>query len=103
MRNVFISAALVALLAIFTFAPTAAVAQKDKAKAPGAGTIEINESEKDGKFRFVIRNADGKGLAQQLPPGGFATEKEALKAVEDLKAILTGTPKIVKHVAKKDK
>ncbi|NBO91203.1 MAG: hypothetical protein EBV06_02630 [Planctomycetia bacterium] len=53
----------------------------------GTGTIEVNESAKDGKFRLAIRNADGKYLAGSSPTG-FATEKEALAALEELKAVL---------------
>ncbi|MFQ3592294.1 MAG: hypothetical protein SNJ82_03775 [Gemmataceae bacterium] len=56
-----------------------------KAKGP---IIELNESLKDGRFRFVIRDAEGKYLAGSLV-NGYATEKDALKAIEDLKMALS--------------
>jgi hypothetical protein len=60
--------------------PTLLAQKKDK-----FGTIEVNESAKDGKFRLAIRNADGKYLVGSL---GFATEKEALKALDELKLVV---------------
>jgi uncharacterized protein YegP (UPF0339 family) len=57
----------------------------DKGKGP---IIELNESLKDGRFRFVIRDAEGKYLAGSLV-NGYATEKDALKAIEDLKLALS--------------
>ncbi len=50
-----------------------------------AGTIELIKS-KDGKFRFNIRDADGKYLGGSTV--GHATEKEAKEAVEELKKVL---------------
>ena len=107
MRKVIVCALVSAAFAVFALTPSAALAQKDKVKDKGkavAAVIEVNESEKDGKFRFVIRNGEGKAVALS-PVSGFATEKDAMKAIEDLKAILAGTPKIVKKAAKgtKDK
>jgi uncharacterized protein YegP (UPF0339 family) len=84
MRQLVVCLFLFALFAIVAVVPSNnAVAQKD-AKVP---YIEVNESSKDGKFRFVIRNADGKMLAMSGPTG-FATEKDAHKAIEDLKTAL---------------
>lgn len=60
------------------------------------GVIEINEG-KDGKFRFSVRDADGKYLGGNLT--GFATKEDAAKAVDALKAAL-GTAKI--EYGKKD-
>jgi hypothetical protein len=54
-------------------------------KKPKAGTIELIKS-KDGKFRFSVRDADGKYLGGSAV--GHATEKEAKEAVEDLKKVL---------------
>lgn len=60
-----------------------------KTTAPkGGGTIEINEG-KDGKFRFNVRDADGKLLAMS-GPSGYATKDDAAKAVDALKAALGG-------------
>jgi uncharacterized protein YegP (UPF0339 family) len=63
----------------------AVVAQGAKeAKAP---YIEVSEG-KDSKFRFTVRSGEGKLLAMSGPTG-YATEKDALKAVEDLKTAMT--------------
>lgn len=59
---------------------------KKVAPKSGTGTIEVAEG-KDGKFRFFVRNADGKLLAMS-GPGGFATDKEAAKAVEELREVI---------------
>jgi uncharacterized protein YegP (UPF0339 family) len=87
--------ALVAGMAGLAVGPALAPAQdkKDvKKEARGTksatGVIEINEG-KDGKFRFVIRDGDGKLLAMSGPTG-FATREDAGKAVETLKAVLPG-------------
>jgi hypothetical protein len=71
-------------------APEEAVAQvkKDKKGAPAAaGVIEIGEG-KDGKFRFFVRNDEGKLLAMS-GPGGFATAKEAEAAIKDLREVVS--------------
>ncbi len=73
--------------------------KKDTTKvAPPAkgGTIEVNES-KDGKFRFTVRDAEGKYLGGSAT--GYATKEDAVKAVDALKAAL-GTAKI--EYGKKD-
>ena len=59
-----------------------------------AGTIELVES-KDGKFRFSVRDADGKYLAGS--PVGHATEKEAKEAAEKLREVIV----TAKYVSKK--
>jgi uncharacterized protein YegP (UPF0339 family) len=46
----------------------------------------VNEG-KDGKFRFNVPSAEGKLLATSGPTG-YADEKTALKAIEDLKMAL---------------
>ena len=53
--------------------------------AAKAGTIEIVES-RDGKFRFNVRDADGKYLGGSTV--GHETDKEAREAVEELKRVL---------------
>jgi uncharacterized protein YegP (UPF0339 family) len=68
--------------------PHTAVAQENKdtkkAEPAGAAAIEIAEG-KDGKFRFFVRDAEGKVLAMSSP-SGFATAKDAQAAVDQLKA-----------------
>lgn len=65
------------------------------------GTIEIIES-KDGKFRFSIRDTDGKYLAGSAV--GHATEKETREVVEELKKVLaTATYVHKKTDTKKEK
>ena len=56
-----------------------------QAKKGGKGTIELIDS-KDGKFRFSVRNADGKYLGGSAV--GHATEKEAREAAEELKKVI---------------
>jgi hypothetical protein len=63
--------------------------KKDAGKAKAdtkAGVIEIAQG-KDDKFRFFVRDGDGKLLAMS-GPGGFATAKDAEAAVEQLKAVV---------------
>ncbi|MFT3879427.1 MAG: hypothetical protein QM703_07185 [Gemmatales bacterium] len=63
-------------------------------KSSKQGTIELVES-KDGKFRFSVRDGDGKYLAGS--PVGHATEKEAREAAEALKTVIA----TAKYVSKK--
>lgn len=51
----------------------------------GGGTIELVES-KDGKFRFSVRDADGKYMGGSAV--GHATEKEAKEAAEEMKKVM---------------
>jgi|GEM_PF-6981923 len=61
--------------------------KKDATKAAGkTATIEINQG-KDEKYRFVIRDAEGKLLAMSGPTG-FEKREEAVKALETLKEAL---------------
>jgi uncharacterized protein YegP (UPF0339 family) len=91
MRKFLVCGLLFGALALFTgVSPNPAVAQKKEMKA---GTIEVNKG-KDGKFRYSVRNADGKFLAGST---AYATEKEALKGIEELKDVL----KTAKVTAKK--
>jgi uncharacterized protein YegP (UPF0339 family) len=83
MRQVVVCLALLALFIGIAAVPNnVASAQKD-AKAP---YIEVAEG-KDGKFRFTVRTGGSRLLATSGPTG-FATEKDALKAIEDLKTAL---------------
>jgi hypothetical protein len=54
-------------------------------KTAGKGTIELLES-KDGKFRFSVRDAEGKYVGGSAV--GHDTEREARAAVEELKKVL---------------
>src|SRR5262245_41507308 len=54
-------------------------------KKGAKGTIELIES-KDGKYRFSVRDADGKYVGGSAV--GHATEKEAREAAEELKKVL---------------
>lgn len=58
------------------------------------GSIELVES-RDGKFRFSVRNGEGKYLAGS--PVGHDTEKEAREAAEELKSVIA----TAKYVSKK--
>jgi hypothetical protein len=61
------------------------------------GTIELIES-KDSKFRFTVRDADGKYLASSTV--GHATEKEAKEAVDELKKVLANAVYVTKKADK---
>jgi len=67
---------------------------KDLPKTAVGGVIELVES-KDGKFRFTVRDADGKYVGGSSV--GHATEAETKAAVEDLRKALNGA----KYVSKK--
>ena len=79
-----LGATILALAALLIVSGTTTTFAQAK-KAGKAGTIELINS-KDGKFRFGVRDADGKYLAGS--PVGHATEKEAREAVEELKKVL---------------
>lgn len=64
------------------------------------GVIEISEG-KDGKYRFSVRDGDGKYLGGSAV--GYATKEDAAKAVDALKAgIATAKVEYVKKDDKKD-
>jgi hypothetical protein len=79
--------AMVVILAIALMASgTAGTLAQGKKTGKGAkGTIELLEG-KDGKFRFSVRDADGKYVGGSAV--GHATEKEAREAAEDLKKVI---------------
>jgi hypothetical protein len=58
---------------------------KDKKDAK-IGVIEITKG-KDDKFRFFVRDGDGKLLAMSSP-GGFESPKEAEAAIDRLKQVV---------------
>jgi hypothetical protein len=67
----------------------------------GAGTVEISEG-KDGKFRFSVRNADGKYIGGSGPVG-FASDKDARAAIDELKHVLATAKITTKKGDAKDK
>jgi len=62
-----------------------AQAPKKDAKAGTAVGNVIVAAGKDGKYRFQVRTAEDKYVCGS---GAYATEKDAVAAVEDLKKIL---------------
>jgi hypothetical protein len=70
--------------------------KKDKKEAKGV--IEIAKG-KDDKFRFFVRDGEGKLLAMS-GPGGFATPKDAEEAIDHMREIVA---KAKVHVKDKDK
>jgi hypothetical protein len=71
-------------------------------KKAGKGTIELLES-KDGKYRFTVRDAEGKYIGGSAV--GHATEKEAKEAAETLKKVIATATYVSKKAdeAKKEK
>jgi hypothetical protein len=97
-------AGMAASVAVLDSASLAQGTKKDKKDKTGrekvaGGVIEVSEG-KDSKFRFVVRDSEGKLLAMS-GPRGFATEKDAVKAIDDLKEVLR-TAKVT-HGKKKGK
>ena len=74
------------------------VKKDTKAAKATAGVIEINEG-KDGKFRFIVRDGEGKLLAMSGPTG-YEKREDAVKAVETLKAVLPGAKTVSAKKAK---
>jgi uncharacterized protein YegP (UPF0339 family) len=65
--------------------PTAPAQDKKKATVDTRpGKVVVSEG-KDGKFRFVVRDADDKYLAQS---GAFEKKEDAMKGIEALKEAL---------------
>lgn len=65
---------------------TAKKEDKGAKKDAKTGVIEITKG-KDDKYRFFVRDADGKLLAMS-GPGGFATTKDAEAAIDQLKEVV---------------
>jgi hypothetical protein len=99
MRTFIVCVLMLGALALFSV-PATVTAQKDKGKGAG-GTIEISEG-KDGKFRFTVRDAEGKFLANS-GANNFATEKEARAGVEEFKAVVAKAKVSVAKKTDKDK
>lgn len=110
MRKLFASVLMLAAVLAFREAPTQpAFAQKadkvDKGDKKGKvqeGVIEIAQG-KDDKFRFFVRDSEGKLLA--MSGRGFETVKDAQKEIDTLKDVIkTAKVSVLKKDAKdKDK
>ena len=61
-----------------------------KATAAATGSIDVYKN-KDGKYRFAIKNADGKTIAMPLPAFHTETKEECLAAIEALKQIINSS------------
>jgi hypothetical protein len=86
MKKLIVATFVTAVVLVLTQGNTSTFAQAKKSKATAkAGTIELIES-KDGKYRFSVRDADGKYVGGSAV--GHATEKEAREAAEELKSVL---------------
>ncbi len=83
-----------AIAGLYLVSGSAELAAQGKKGATKQGTIELVES-KDGKFRFSVRDGDGKYLAGS--PVGHATEKDAREAAESLRTVIA----TAKFVSKK--
>lgn len=84
MKKLF-AVAILAAVSLYMTTGTNEVLGQSKKSSPKSGTIELIQS-KDGKYRFSVRDADGKYLAGS--PVGHETEKEAREVVEELKKVL---------------
>ena len=71
--------------------------KKTKVEPTSGGNIEIHKSEKNGKYYFGIRDADGKYLGGSTTP--YATEKEIKEAIETFKKVVA-TAKVTMKDAK---
>ena len=59
--------------------------------APAAtGSVEVYKN-KDGKYRYAIKNADGKTIAMPLPAFHTETKEECLAAIDALKQIINSS------------
>jgi hypothetical protein len=68
-------------------------------KKGAKGTIELIES-KDGKFRFTVRDAEGKYVGGSAV--GYKTETDAKEAAEELKKVLATATYVSKKAETKD-
>ena len=62
-----------------------------KSDKKATGTIDISE-DKNGKFRFMVHDADGDSVA--MSTHAYKTRDEAVKAVNEMKEIVAGVTKI---------
>lgn len=100
-KSTFGALVLGALIVAGGMGPDAVVAQVKKddkttkaRKDTKAGVIEIAKG-KDDKFRFFVRDSEGKLLAMS-GPGGFATPKDAESAIDQLKEVVAKAKVVTK-------
>ena len=78
--------------------PASAQGTKDKKTTTKdghtGGHIEIHKSDKNGKYYFGVRDADGKYLGGSTTP--FATEKEARESIEIFRKVVASAKVSVK-------
>lgn len=84
----------VAVVALFFTSGSLELSAQGKKGSTKQGTIELLES-RDGKFRFSVRDSEGKYLGGSAV--GHATEKEARESAEELKSVIA----TAKYVSKK--
>ena len=84
----------VAVAGLYLVSGSLELSAQNKKGSSKQGTIELIES-RDGKFRFSVRDSDGKYLGGSAV--GHATEKDAREAAEDLKTVIA----TAKYVSKK--
>jgi uncharacterized protein YegP (UPF0339 family) len=99
MRQLFLGLVLVAAFAVASPVQHPVAEGQGARKAAKGGVIEIGKG-KDGKFRFFVRDGEGKLLAMS-GPRGFASEKEARAAIATFKEVVRSAP--VTIAKKKDK
>jgi hypothetical protein len=92
---------MIAALAVVSTVQTPVAEGQGAKKATRGGVIEIGEG-KDGKFRFFVRDSEGKLLAMSSP-GGFASEKEARTAISTLKEVVSSAKGTMAKPKAKDK
>lgn len=84
LRTLVLATGMAALVAMMTV--PSAPAQDKKGKQPAkAGTVEVY-ADKSGSFRFRVKDSEGKVIA--MPPKGYGTKAECLKALDEVKAVL---------------
>ncbi len=84
-RTVLILLLLSGMIGVTSHESVAQVKKDKDAKVPAAVGTVIIAAGKDGKYRFQVRTAEDKYVCGS---GAYATEKDAIAAVDDLKQIL---------------
>ncbi len=92
-----IAAVVLVGLSICVLSAEAQVGKKGTKKDEPSGSIEIYKN-KEGEYRYRIKNAEGKTIAMPLPQMSWEKKADVLKAISDLKILLeTATPVEVKN------
>jgi uncharacterized protein YegP (UPF0339 family) len=84
------SLALMTALAALSAGTVSVAQEKGKAakKVAKVGTIEYYKNDK-GKWRFIIKDENDKSIVMPLAQISYESKDETLKAIENLKKILT--------------